>query len=252
VADLAVVGASLPTGRVGIPYSAGVQAVGGAPPYKWTAAGLPPGLSINPASGAISGTPISTGPLCLTVPCPQPASEVYDPTFTVTDSDGVEASAQLPIAIVASSASGPLAPSIPAIHPSITAIRESASRWREGSKLPRISRRKGLGVGTTFSFALNEAASVTFRFYGQVQGRKVGRQCAAETGKNHKRRRCTRDVSAGSLAFHGHTGTNKVVFDGRISRAKKLEPGRYTVTIEATDSAGLHSAAVSLRFTIVK
>ncbi len=49
-------------------YTSGISvaAAGGSGSYTWSAANLPPGLSINPSSGLISGTPVSvgtTGPL---------------------------------------------------------------------------------------------------------------------------------------------------------------------------------------------
>jgi alpha-tubulin suppressor-like RCC1 family protein len=60
-ADLAVLNGALPAGQVGIPYSASAMAAGGAGAYTWSASGLPAGLSIDPLSGQISGTPISAG-----------------------------------------------------------------------------------------------------------------------------------------------------------------------------------------------
>ena len=61
VAPLAITTASLPSGVSNTAYSATVGASGGATPYVWTATGLPAGLSIDPASGVISGTPNASG-----------------------------------------------------------------------------------------------------------------------------------------------------------------------------------------------
>jgi alpha-tubulin suppressor-like RCC1 family protein len=60
-ADLAVLNGALPPGQVGVPYSASAIAAGGAGAYSWSASGLPAGLSIDPLSGQISGTPIGAG-----------------------------------------------------------------------------------------------------------------------------------------------------------------------------------------------
>jgi streptogramin lyase len=136
--------------------------------------------------------------------------------------------------------------------PTITAVHQSASTWREGGKLARISRKKKPPVGSTFSFALNEQASVSFSFTQRIAGRKVGHKCVAKSHKNAKRKACQRTVTVGRLSFTGHVGTNKVVFQGRISRSKKLKPGRYTLIITATNSAGVRSAPKSLSFTIVR
>jgi hypothetical protein len=53
------------------------------------------------------------------------------------------------------------------------------------------------------------------------------------------------------LSFIGHSGTNKVAFQGRISRSNTLKPGRYTLLISAANTAG-HSSPQQLTFTIVK
>ncbi|MBI3182592.1 MAG: putative Ig domain-containing protein [Myxococcales bacterium] len=49
--------ASLPKAFVGKAYSTAALASGGAPPYAWSATGLPATLSMDPASGVIAGTP---------------------------------------------------------------------------------------------------------------------------------------------------------------------------------------------------
>jgi uncharacterized protein YjbI with pentapeptide repeats len=52
-----------PDGIVGQGYAATTLTVtGGTGPYTWTATGLPPGLSINPGSGQITGTPTTANP----------------------------------------------------------------------------------------------------------------------------------------------------------------------------------------------
>jgi hypothetical protein len=56
---LTITSASTASGMVGTPISIGVTATGN--PNSFAASGLPPGLSINPASGLISGTPTAAG-----------------------------------------------------------------------------------------------------------------------------------------------------------------------------------------------
>ncbi len=61
-ATLAITTTSLPSGQVGTAYSATLAATGGTSPYSWslTSGTLPAGLTLNAATGAISGTPTAT------------------------------------------------------------------------------------------------------------------------------------------------------------------------------------------------
>jgi Putative Ig domain len=54
---LTITTTSLPGGSVGAAYSSAVAASGGTTPYTYSASGLPGGLSISSATGAITGTP---------------------------------------------------------------------------------------------------------------------------------------------------------------------------------------------------
>ncbi len=60
---------SLPNGTAGSPYSQTIAASGGLSPYTFTvtSGSLPPGLTLAPSSGQISGTPSATGPFNFTV-----------------------------------------------------------------------------------------------------------------------------------------------------------------------------------------
>ncbi len=262
--DLSISNFSLPAGELELPYSAQVEGAGGAPPYIWSASDLPKGLSINPTTGIISGTPTAAG--------------TYTPTITLADSNSIEAPRTLaleikgsnepesppretppssipnevPLFSVPQKVLPPLAPSVTSPSPSVQKARQSARRWREGNKLAHISRDK-TPTGTTFSFSLNEQATVTFSFTQLLGGLQDAHNCFAKTHthKNVKGTICD-TARAGKLSFVGHSGTNNVIFAGRTSRAGKLKPGRYKLTITATNSSGQRSTPVSLFFTIVK
>jgi hypothetical protein len=63
-APLQITTTGLPTGVVGVAYTNAVlQATGGVQPYTWSIStgSLPPGLSLNASTGAITGTPTSQG-----------------------------------------------------------------------------------------------------------------------------------------------------------------------------------------------
>jgi len=135
--------------------------------------------------------------------------------------------------------------------PKITAAKQSASVWREGNQLPRIAKSRP-PVGSTFSFALNEQATGNLTFTQSSPGRKMGGKCLAQSKANHKKARCTRTITVGTLTFKVHQGTNRVYFDGRLSATKKLKTGRYRLNIIATNAQGQRSSPASLSFTIVK
>ena len=89
---LAITTTSLPNGRVNTPYSATLTATGATTPYSWslTSGTLPAGLTLNPATGAIAGTP--------TVAASTPL------TFKVTDSSSPAASQSVNLTLTISSA----------------------------------------------------------------------------------------------------------------------------------------------------
>jgi hypothetical protein len=67
-------------------------------------------------------------------------------------------------------------------------------------KLAKISRKqKKPPVGTTFSFSLNESASITLAFKRAASGRHVPGKCVAQTSSNKHQPNCPLSVSAGSL-----------------------------------------------------
>ncbi len=134
--------------------------------------------------------------------------------------------------------------------PLLTGATQSHARWREGSKLARLSK-KSAPVGTTFAFRLDQAATTTFAFAQQTGGRRVNGKCVAQRRSNRHKHACKRTVLRGTLSLSGHAGNNKVSFQGRISRSKKLRPGSYTLLITATNAAGQRSVAQRLTFTIV-
>jgi hypothetical protein len=66
---LTVTTSSLPAGTVNAAYSAALQATGGQGSYGWAviSGSLPPGLTLNESTGAITGTPTSSGTSTFTV-----------------------------------------------------------------------------------------------------------------------------------------------------------------------------------------
>ncbi len=137
--------------------------------------------------------------------------------------------------------------------PAILRLRESARRWRLGTAQATTSDKGRARVGTVFSFSLDAPARVTFEFTQILRGSATGHRCALDRGdKRRGRPACQRQVSRGALTFSGHVGTNRVAFQGHISRRKQLGPGAYALAATATDAAGLKSKPQELHFTIIK
>ena len=168
--------------------------------------------------------------------------------------DVTTSAASAPVTILA--AARPATPLTPPPVPVLSRVHQSADRWRAGAKLARISaskrKRSTPPVGTTVSFTADEPVSVRFSFTRLLSGRAVANKCVALTSKNARHRACRRVLAAGALTLAARTGSNSVVFQGRISAHKRLAVGRYTLTITATNTAGVRSTAHSLSFTIVK
>jgi hypothetical protein len=147
-----------------------------------------------------------------------------------------------------------------AVHPggpggpvnlAISSFAQSASTWRRGALQPRISSVAARSpLGTTFSFNLNEAAAVDLEFSQLVPGRRVGGRCVAQRAGNSSKPRCKRKLAAGSLALSGHAGSNKVSFQGRLSRTRTLAAGTYAVIASGRDARGVQAASRPLSFTI--
>jgi hypothetical protein len=111
--------------------------------------------------------------------------------------------------------------------PVVRGFKQSHARWRQGSKLPSIASAHKLPVGTTFRFTVNQAVTVKLVFsqHGKLKG---------------------------TLTMAAKAGKRAIKFQGRLSRSRRLKPGRYTVTITATNAAKVTSAPRKLSFTIVR
>jgi len=116
--------------------------------------------------------------------------------------------------------------------PQISSATESNKTWREGANpKPAQVSSKPAPIGTTFKFTLDRSAAVRFAFTQRVPGRKLNGKCVAPTKRNQHQPKCTRTLTRGTLSFTGHVGVNTVKFEGRLSKRKKLKPGKYTLVI---------------------
>ncbi|WP_285503743.1 S8 family serine peptidase [Actinokineospora sp. NBRC 105648] len=69
--------------KIGTPFSLPNTAAGGTAPYTWTASGLPAGLTINAATGLISGNPTTQATAAVTVTATDAAGRARGASFTI-------------------------------------------------------------------------------------------------------------------------------------------------------------------------
>ena len=94
---------SLPDAQLGQPYSSKLAALGGTPPFTWSAASMPNGLTLNP-NGTIAGTPGVAGTFTLNVSAQDNAQVVTTAAVNLRIDNG------LVLESAASLQSGPVAP----------------------------------------------------------------------------------------------------------------------------------------------
>ncbi|HEY2603878.1 MAG TPA: hypothetical protein VGI67_20125 [Thermoleophilaceae bacterium] len=141
--------------------------------------------------------------------------------------------------------------------PSVSKLSLSNTTFALGNKLASISKtkkKKRVPVGTTISFTVSEQSKTTFTFARKAHGFRSGKKCVAHRPKGHKKAKgCTRFVKAKpSLVFTTGAGTHKVKFYGRLSKHKKLRPGRYRLTVTSVDTAGNKSKGKTASFRLLK
>lgn len=146
VPPLAITTSSLPSGQVGVSYSATLIATGGMPPYTWGVSGLPNGLSVKSGTGVISGTPSIGGS--------------FNVVVRVTDSVGLSLEKSFNLVITV--------PTLPInFNPASGAtLPVDAS----GSATVKVATSDGVAWGTAIDFDSNTKWSINgvFSLQGQV------------------------------------------------------------------------------------
>ena len=118
--------------------------------------------------------------------------------------------------------------------------RAVPSRFLVDRRGPREVAVSGAARGTTFRYALSEAARVTFT----IERKRPGRCGRAK-------RRCARFKRVAAFGAEGVAGPNAKRFSGRIGR-RTLAPAAYRALVTATDAAGNRSVAATVRFTVLR
>ena len=91
---------------------------------------------------------------------------------------------------------------------------------------------------------------MTLSFERRLHGHKVRGKCVAPAKK--ARPNCTRySAIRTTLKLQGKAGANSMYFKGRLSRSRVLAPGRYRLTLRATDTEGKRSAPATTSFRLM-
>ena len=92
---------------------------------------------------------------------------------------------------------------------------------------------------------------MTLTFERALPGRLVSKTCKPDSAKLRRHKSCTRYVPAGSYRFSDRAGPCSVRFEGILANRRKLAPGRYRVTVTATNAAGRRSTPAATTFTLL-
>ncbi len=131
------------------------------------------------------------------------------------------------------------------VVPVVSGLRLSHRRFLVVRPATRLAARKRRALGTAINFLLSENATVTFRIDRVARSRRCLR-----LAPNRNAQGCERQRLAGTLTRHGASGRNTPYFSGRID-ARALRPGRYRLTVRATDAAGNRSRATRRHFIVI-
>jgi hypothetical protein len=157
VADLGV-GGALPAARAGTPYAAPVPLSGGTAPYTFSASGLPGGLAINAATGAISGTPAAAG--------------AFSATVSVRDAYGIVASGAVSLSVTQPAECLCAPPSLAAL---LARVRASLlSQLGIHGKVAKIGQL--LKHGYTLKFKALTAGKATIQWFFVPKGAHVSKK----------------------------------------------------------------------------
>jgi hypothetical protein len=177
-------------------------------------------------------------------------------TLTVTDSTGLTDTTTVPLQVDPPPAPpgtgpGPIAGTGPRdrVAPVVSLASLSRPVFAVTGRVPAGRR------GARVRFTLSEPASVRFTIARRAVGRRVGGACRTANRRNRAHPRCVRWAAAGSITRHASAGANGVRLAGRLrvrGRIRSLAPGRYRLTLVATDAAGNRSIPTRLPFRVAR
>jgi hypothetical protein len=274
----------VPAGATGVSGFTPLATASGAQPLvqiSWTmpppAASTGAPTSVTSTSATLTGTVNPDGsqvsdchfvvvpapPAGATIPCVQQVGAGSTPVAVSAGVGGLAPSTTYTVTLVASSAQGTgSGAGVPFTTASVgrgaggslsvTHVALSPGRFHRGHHAATISRAKSGPIGTTVSFQLSAAASVTLSFERAQLGVLVGRRCAP-VGKGHtKGRRCARYAAIShTVVRNGHAGLDRMHFEGLLDGGTRLTPGSYRLSVSARGASGSVTAAQHPTFTLL-
>jgi hypothetical protein len=268
VSPLAVSTLTLPTAVLDSSYSQSLSAFGGSQPYTWSvlSGSLPAGLTLSPVSGALSGTPTSTGSSTFTIQVAGGQPNVAaSRTFTVSVVKSFDATtSSLPIGEVGQSysaqltASGGVAPYVWTLQgtlpaglslspaglitgtPSTTGIFPFTVQAVDSSS-PPLSFTSSLSITVTSPLRITTAAALPEAVTGVAYAQNV--QVAGGTAPY------TWSVTAGSLP----QGLSLSPTTGAITgTAVNTGSSAFTIAVRDSGTPTAFSASLSMSLTVVE
>ena len=257
------------TGTVGVAYSSNLVAAGGVPPYTFsiTAGSLPTGLSLNPTTGAITGTPTAAGSFtftaqvvdsrgtaagttstsCTIVIAPAP------PTLTCPASTG-QVGVAYSSALVASGGVPPytfsiIAGSLPtglSLNPATGAITGTPTAYGTFTFTAQVVDSRGTAAGTTTASCTIVIAPPTLVLTCPAATGTVGVAYSSALAASGGVPPYTFSITAGSLP----TGLSLNPTTGAIT-GTPTAAGSFTFTAQVVDSTGTPAGTTSTSCTIV-
>jgi DNA-binding beta-propeller fold protein YncE len=114
---------------------------------------------------------------------------------------------------------------------------------------PRAFLATGKRPGARVRFALDEAATVTFKVQRRLPGRAGKGACVKPKRSNRDKQKCTRPLGVpGTFSWTGFAGDNSFRFNGRI-QGRRLKPGKYNLLATPT-AAGRTGPTVAAFFKV--
>jgi hypothetical protein len=138
-------------------------------------------------------------------------------------------------------------------RPAVTGLRIAPRAFAAARRGPSVRPAARRGGAARVTYRLNVATTVRFTVRRVRPGRRSGRgaRCVAQTRRNRRAARCTREVPLrGSFTHAARAGANSLRFTGRLG-GLRLRPGAYRL-VATPAPAGAPARAATAAFRIVR